>query len=230
MYYIIISPHTKRSLIIFYLCLLRIQLQSKKRAPAVIMVMRTLTFLFLLSIVPKDELQYSQGFKQLEETSCGYSVVSSLLFYYYNIDITETELLSNYFSQKTAVGDYTLSFLEIRTILTDYGIESRAYKMTFEELEKHISRFAPIIIHYDRPENHFSLLLKKKDGFIITSDPAQGLRLSSIRDFKKMWSGNVILTASKTKTNTNNIIDTVTEKAHRRITLLDEFSRFPPLF
>jgi len=80
-------------------------------------------------------------------------------------------------------------------ILKAKGFSCKAYQMNFGQLEKAVARYAPIIVHYDRPEGHFALVLAIQDGSVLTADPAEGTISKEKATFESLWSGNVMLAA-----------------------------------
>lgn len=51
--------------------------------------------LFLFSgITPKEELRFNHVYEQQQDTSCGYSILGTLLSLYWNISVTEEELIA----------------------------------------------------------------------------------------------------------------------------------------
>jgi hypothetical protein len=83
--------------------------------------------------------------------------VGTLLSLYWDIPVTEEELISLVLDPDTP--DLSVSLHELQIVLGQYGLESRGYKMEFEELMQAAARFSPILIHYGKPNKHYSLLL-----------------------------------------------------------------------
>ncbi|MBP7264598.1 MAG: hypothetical protein KBB32_10500 [Spirochaetia bacterium] len=119
-----------------------------------------------------------------------------------SIDIgsSEYELIELVLKEKLERGDYTVSLADMAQALTGYGLACRAYKMDVSALEKALEKgFAPIIVHYDRPETHFALVLGMKDGSVITVDPARGMEALEEDEFLRRYSGIAMLVAGQGK-------------------------------
>jgi uncharacterized protein len=176
-------------------------------------------------LLSEEELRFTHTYKQGYDTSCGIAVTATLLNNYWQIPITEAEIyndmiLSRY-NIETETGNYTVSFLNISDFLMTKGIQTRAYKMNWAELEEMLGKgFVPIIIHYNRPNPHFALLIHIYDNFAFIADPAKGFELVEKERFEKNYSGNALLSASRTANkNVERIEKIKTEETKRLKTL-----------
>jgi ABC-type bacteriocin/lantibiotic exporter with double-glycine peptidase domain len=143
--------------------------------------------------------QIYNGF-QGYDTSCGVAVTASLLNIYWNIPIIEADLYQTLIldNARENAANYTVSLFSISEYLKTHGIQSRAYKMDWETLEDSLSKgFAPILIHYEKPDPHFALLIHQEGEYGFVGDPARGFVVVNKREFMKNYSGNALLTASR---------------------------------
>jgi predicted double-glycine peptidase len=160
-------------------------------------------FLFTLlatMLVSEEELRFTTVYKQGYDTSCGVAATATLLNTYWNIPITEVDLYQDLILNHAQEGDinYTVSFLDIAEYLKKHGIQSRAYKMDWETLEDTLNKgYAPILIHYEKPDPHFALMLYNENGYAFVADPARGFGLMDKCWFMKNYSENALLTASQ---------------------------------
>lgn len=65
----------------------------------------------------------------------------------------------------------------------------RAWRAAWDRLPDLVGRAAPLLVHYDRPQTHFALLLHAGPRGVVTADPARGLELLSRAQFEARWSG-----------------------------------------
>ncbi len=162
-------------------------------------------FLFLLfsMVTPKESIRFEYVHEQEFDTSCGFSSVASLLDIYWGISTDEFKIIDDYVLhevRKINEGkrkDYVTSLFDLSMIISSYGIANKAFRMNYEQLERIIDRYSPVLVHYAKPETHFALVLSASDEMVVVADPARGVEWLSRKEFKHRWSGVVLLTASK---------------------------------
>ena len=158
--------------------------------------MKLLLLFFLLSeTTDRESLRFEYSTEQGFDTSCGLTTLSCLMDRYWGIPADEVSLARDFLAEKIGGGDLTVSFADMAAILKAKGFSCRAYQMNFGQLEKAVAKYAPVIIHYDRPEGHFVLVLAIRDGSVLTADPAEGTISREKATFESLWSGNVMLAA-----------------------------------
>lgn len=159
-------------------------------------------FSFILSIastLSKESLRFQYSFEQGFDTSCGMSVVATALNRYWGMSTDEVELISATLGEKLKDGDYTVSLADMARAFEARGVAARAFRLDWEGLERLVEKgYAPVVVHYDKPEKHFALLFGFKDGRAITVDPARGLESLSREAFERRYSGAAMALASKT--------------------------------
>ncbi len=160
------------------------------------MTMRLFLMLLLLSeTVDRESLRFAYSTEQGFDTSCGLTALSCLMDRYWGVPSDEVSLARDFLAEKIVGGDLTVSFADMAAILKAKGFSCKAYQMNFGQLEKAVARYAPVIVHYDRPEGHFALVLAVRDGSVLTADPAEGTISRGKVAFESLWSGNVMLAA-----------------------------------
>jgi predicted double-glycine peptidase len=188
-------------------------------------------FLFTLlstMLLSEENLRFAYVYKQGYDTSCGVAVTASLLNTYWNIPIAEADLYQDLIlDQATEDADvYTVSFLSIAEYLKTQGIQSRSYKMDWETLEDTLKKgYAPVLIHYEKPDPHFALLTHVEGGCAFIADPARGFGLMDRRWFMKNYSGNAMLTASRTASKDAEALETVISGGKERLNRLQGLAR-----
>jgi len=143
--------------------------------------------------LPHEALRFEYVQEQGLDTSCGLACAATLLSRYYNIAVSEAMLIAGIAEGK---GQYGASMADLSALLAAHGVQAKGFKFTYTELEAACAKgFAPIIVHYDRPELHWALLLWVEKGFVVVSDPARGTELLSAAQFAQRWSGAALLSA-----------------------------------
>jgi len=151
--------------------------------------------LALADITDRETLLFQFSTEQGYDTSCGLSTVACLMDTYWGVPTEEAELVQ-YLARDTVGSEgLTTSFADMAAILESRGFQWAAYRMNYDQVRSAVGRYAPIIVHYDRPRKHFALLLSADDRSLVVADPATGTTVLSRRDFESRWSGNVILAA-----------------------------------
>jgi len=154
-------------------------------------------FLLLNLTTPKEDLRFQYINEQQYDTSCGCSTTASLLTLYWNIDVSEEDIVDKYIYEKIENQDYGTSLADLSKILNDYAIANKAYSMDFHQLLDVNQKYFPVIVHYNKPDDHFALVLGIRGDNIITADPARGVEILSTEQFLNRWSNVVLLSASK---------------------------------
>jgi len=140
------------------------------------------------NIVSKEACRFVYGYKQGKMTSCGLTAIASLLTYYYDTAITENDIIKSFFKDKEANKDYMVSLQDLKEIATSFSFKTKAVKVDIEKLNKFIT-YAPIIIHFQKPSTHFTLLIGTYYNYYILADSGLGLYFMEREEFNNHWSG-----------------------------------------
>ncbi|QEJ99076.1 hypothetical protein FUT83_12765 [Treponema phagedenis] len=138
-----------------------------------------------------EKLRFSFVHEQGEDESCGLSVVSSILNLYLNLAVTEADLLNQLAEELQTTRKVTMA--QMMRIFQAYGYQTKAYKIDMDNLIKAVQYYAPVIVHYDKPELHFAFILQADKDYVIVADPVLGLEMQTAKDFQKKWSKTVLL-------------------------------------
>jgi len=158
-----------------------------------------LVAMFGFSLQSKESLRFQYTMEQGFDTSCGMSVVATALDRYWGVPTDEVELIESTLGAKLEDGDYTVSLADMAVAFESRGVAARAFKLDWEGLEGLVAKgYAPLVVHYAKPEKHFALILGFKDDRVITVDPARGLESLSREAFEARYSGAAMALASKT--------------------------------
>lgn len=111
---------------------------------------------------------------------------------YWGVPVDEAELLAG-LPARPRDEAYTVSFFDMAGLLRARGFAASGYRMDYAQLLKAVARYAPLVVHYDRPEAHFALVLGADEEGLVVADPATGTSLIDRWSFLDRWSGNVLL-------------------------------------
>jgi uncharacterized protein len=176
--------------------------------------------LALSEVRDSESLRFVYSSEQGADTSCGLSTLSCLMNTYWGCTTDETSLALELFSTGKEE-NFTTSFADMIRLLRAHGFACQAYNMTFTQLGQAVAKYAPVIIHYGKPEGHFALVLAMSDSTLVTADPAQGTVAQERGAFESAWSGYVLLAALPKQKPKREIVAAAVESVLGREELLD---------
>ena len=182
-------------------------------------------FLILTETTDRESLRFAYCAEQGYDTSCGLTTLAFFMDRFWGIQAEETALAEEFFAEKLAAGDLTVSFADMARILEARGFAWKALRMNFEQFEAASAGYAPLIVHYDKPEGHFALALATEDGVIIVADPAEGAIALSRFTFESKWSGAVLASILPAGTLNQKYLEEAVESVRGRTILLDRMTR-----
>jgi ABC-type bacteriocin/lantibiotic exporter with double-glycine peptidase domain len=185
-------------------------------------------FLLLGNSLPsssKEALRFQYVHEQQYDTSCGYAATSTLLDTYWGLPISEADLVNKYLPYKLEKQEYTVNLADITTACLDAGLSAKAFKMDIGQLRDALAKgYGPILVHYQKPDKHFALLLGYRDGYLVTADSARGMEALDPSVFAERWSGYVLLTASREKTKQSSTLREAIDSTTRRADLMERLA------
>lgn len=188
------------------------------------MTEKVFLLMMLALMQPKEDLRFQHVHEQGFDQSCGFSAVSSLLDIYWHESVNESVLMAEYLladtNRITATNSMT-TLSDLSMLTGKHGLKNKAYRMTFEQLEKAVKDYAPVLVHYEEPEKHFALVLCIKENRVITADPARGNEVVMREIFEERWSGVVLLAASTEKKKDTETLEEAVGKANGRYEFLE---------
>jgi len=136
-----------------------------------------------------QEKKYKATVAQQYDFSCGSAALATLLTYNYNIPVTESEIFQEMFNNgdKKVIAESGFSLLDIRNYLARRGLEANGYRAPLAKLAE--VRMPAIVLVDALGYNHFVVLEGIRDGWVLLSDPANGMRTEPIGEFEAQWSG-----------------------------------------
>ena len=175
----------------------------------------------------RESLRFAYCAEQGYDTSCGLTTLVYFMDKFWGIPAEETALAGEFFSEKLDAGDLTVSFADMAKILESRGFAWKAFRMNFEQFTAASARYAPLIVHYDKPEGHFALALATEDGVIIVADPAEGTIALERHAFESKWSGAVLASILPAGAMDKKYLEEAVGSVRGRTILLDRMTRLP---
>jgi predicted double-glycine peptidase len=136
-----------------------------------------------------QEKKYQATIAQQYDFSCGSAALASLLTYNYNMPVSEQEVFQSMFEngEKKIIAESGFSLLDIKNYLARRGLESNGYRAPLAKLAE--VRVPAIVLINVRGYSHFVVLDGIQDGWVLLSDPANGMRTEPIGEFEGQWTG-----------------------------------------
>jgi uncharacterized protein len=141
------------------------------------------------SIESFQDRKYAATIAQRYDFSCGSAALATLLTYNYNIPVSEEEVFRSMFDHgdKKVIAESGFSLLDMKNYLARRGLEANGYRAPLPKLAE--VRLPAIVLVDVRGYNHFVVLEGIHDGWVLLSDPANGMRTEPIGQFEGHWSG-----------------------------------------
>lgn len=142
-----------------------------------------------LKVESFNEKKYKTTIAQQYDFSCGSAALATLLTYNYKIPVSEQEVFQSMFDNgdKKIIAESGFSLLDIKNYLARRGLESNGYRAPLTKLAE--VRLPAIVLINVRGYSHFVVLEGIHDGWVLLSDPANGMRSEPIGEFEGQWTG-----------------------------------------
>jgi hypothetical protein len=136
-----------------------------------------------------QEKKYKTTFPQQYDFSCGSAALATLLTYNYNIPVSEQYVFKDMIENgdKKVISESGFSLLDIKNFLTRRGLDSNGYRAPLSKLEQ-VGVPAIVLVNV-RGYSHFVVLEGIRGGWVLLSDPANGMRSEPIGEFENQWTG-----------------------------------------
>ena len=181
--------------------------------------------LIISETTDRESLRFAYCAEQGYDTSCGLTTLAFFMDRFWSVKAEETALAEEFFADKLAAGDLTVNFADMARILEARGFAWKAFRMNFGQFEAASARYAPLIVHYDKPEGHFALALATEDEVVIVADPAEGSVALGRRHFESKWSGAVLASILPAGALDKNYLEEAVGSVRDRTILLDRVTR-----
>jgi uncharacterized protein len=136
-----------------------------------------------------QDRKYAATIAQRYDFSCGSAALATLLTYNYNIPVSEEDVFRSMFDHgdKKVIAQSGFSLLDMKNYLARRGLEANGYRAPLSKLAE--VRLPAIVLIDVRGYSHFVVLEGIHDGWVLLSDPANGMRTEPIGQFEGHWSG-----------------------------------------
>ena len=140
-----------------------------------------------------QEKKYKTTYPQQNDFSCGSAALATLLAYNYNIRVTEQAVFKDMIENgnKKVISESGFSLLDIKNFLTRHGLASNGYRAPLSKLAQ--VEVPAIVLVNVRGYSHFVVLEGIHGGWVLLSDPANGMRSEPIGEFESQWTGIFLL-------------------------------------
>jgi len=140
------------------------------------------------------ELKNENLTRQEYDYSCGSASLSTILKYYYDLDVGEKEILDTVLKSKgydiskkdkLEDGDTSLSFLDLADYVNTKGLKAIGLALDLESLSK---LKAPVILFVKiRKSEHFTIYKNMDKNYVYLADPSFGNIKVKVSKFKEMF-------------------------------------------
>jgi uncharacterized protein len=136
-----------------------------------------------------QEKKYKATVSQQYDFSCGSAALATLLTYNYDVPVSEPEVFRAMFDNgdKKVIAESGFSLLDLKNYLARRGLEANGYRAPLSKLVE--VRLPAIVLINVRGYSHFVVLEGIREGGVLLSDPANGMRSEPIGEFEEHWSG-----------------------------------------
>ncbi len=149
-----------------------------------------------MSLESFQEKKYATTLAQQYDFSCGSAALATLLTYNYDIPVGEQDVFKDMFENgdKKIIAKSGFSLLDMKNYLTRKGLESNGYRAPLEKLAQ-VGVPAIVLVNV-RGYSHFVVLEGIDHGWVLLSDPANGMRSEPLGEFQSQWTGIFFLIVS----------------------------------
>lgn len=155
--------------------------------------------------------------RQTSPATCGPAAIATLLTFYLGDPVTEEEMMKLAGTDKKTISNLR----QLGTACRAKGYEAEGRHWNLPRLLREVETGAiPVLVHFQKPTEHFVLVIGKVDDFFLVSDPERGEVSVHQADFLRRWDGNVLVVKSTRPVNTT-LIETRRRSAETRLHTLD---------
>jgi len=136
-----------------------------------------------------EDEKFITTIKQEYDFSCGSAALATLLTYTYHIPATESSVFASMYlnGDRQVIQQSGFSLLDMKDYLSRQGIPSGGFRAPLDKLAR--VGIPAIVLINEHGYKHFVVLRGVRDGRVLLSDPAIGLRTVSVSQFNRQWSG-----------------------------------------
>lgn len=138
------------------------------------------------------EIKFRDVVKQQYDFSCGSAAVATLLTYSYLRPISENQAFVWMYKtgDKAKIRKEGFSLLDIKRFLASLGYQADGYRVPLRYLAQ--VKVPAIVLIETNGYMHFVVIKGIENDHVLLGDPAMGLRMETLKDFKKIWQNGIV--------------------------------------
>lgn len=154
------------------------------------------------------ELRFTKVVRQKYDVSCGAAALATLFTHFYDMPITEKQILDDIFKYSTdetevKIKRYGFSMLELKRAGERLGFKAGGFRIA--DVKKLLKLKIPALALVNiRGYNHFVVIKGIVGGQVFIADPAFGNRTRPLESFAEEWNNVVLVFLSATRKGNDN--------------------------
>jgi len=149
------------------------------------------------------ELRFDLVAEQNSGRSCGPASLKTLFQHFFGIKLRREKVLKTLLKKKKIdpksaenvwkEEKLKVSLLDLKKTSIALGVTAKGYQLKPPSLRGVLEKIeSPLLLHFQRPEEHFLLAVEAWRGKVLLADPSRGLRLSPQEEVNESWDGLVL--------------------------------------
>ena len=136
-------------------------------------------------------IRYTDVIEQSNEYTCGAAAVATLLTYFYDIPVSERDVLNLVYESMRVRGEkpeqgHGLTAYDLKEALESKGVETKGFLVKPAALQDYFARGGlPVIIHLTKPEKHFEVAVGMIGDQVVIADPSWGRSVIPLTELAK---------------------------------------------
>lgn len=147
---------------------------------------------FSIAVSSIAEQRFKTVYRQQFDFSCGSATLASLLSFHYDDNVSEYTVFSDMYERgdQQKIKNKGFSLLDMKQYLAQRGYKSNGFNITLKQLEK--AQVPAITIINNNGYLHFVIIKASNDKEVLIGDPAVGVKVIALNDFKEMWQNRIM--------------------------------------
>lgn len=147
---------------------------------------------FSIAVSSIAEQRFKTVYKQQFDFSCGSAALASLLSFHYDDTVSEYSVFSEMYEHgdQLKIQSKGFSLLDMQRYLSQRGYKSNGFHITLKQLEK--AQVPAITIINNNGYLHFVIIKSSNNHEVLIGDPAAGVKVIALNEFKEMWGNRII--------------------------------------
>ncbi len=144
---------------------------------------------FAIPVRTVEERRYETVIRQKYDFSCGSAALATLLKYHYGLQLDEEDAFRGMWAEgdRAQIRRLGFSLLDMKLYLAKLGFKADGFQVSLKEITgAGVPGIALININGYK---HFVVVKGISEDEVLVGDPALGLKVMPIPEFKKVWNG-----------------------------------------